>query len=87
MNCYVVMAAPDLKQAVAKAFPAEHFYEASDNVWVVAGEHPTCVDVCTALGIPTRDSGGSRGVVWKFTEYYGYFDRALWDKIANWQKQ
>ena len=83
MNCYVVVADPSLKTKLTQAFPDHH--EVATNVWAVAGKQRTCADVCNALGIKTSAGKGDSGVVCKFNEYYGYFDRALWDKIASWQ--
>ena len=81
LNCYVV-AAEVPEDRVAKAYP-DHHYRVSDRVWVVAGDQATCSDVCTTLGIWPNQS---RGTVFKFQEYYGFYDRALWDKIAIWQR-
>lgn len=85
MNCFVIVS-PDKKfdpSLVTQAF-RDHS-QVSDDVWVVAGEQGTCADVCDKLGIGTPT--GTRGVVVKLDDYYGFFDRALWEKINEWRSR
>ena len=78
MNCYLVVA--DLKQeSVRQAFPEQ--FPVTDSAWVVAGRESTCAEVCEKLGISPEP-----GMVCKIGDYYGYHDRALWDKIKAWQE-
>ena len=65
---------------VAAAFP-DNYELLPGNVWAVGAPQATCVEVCEKLGIG-RD--GKRGVVTKMDDYYGFYDRALWEKANVW---
>lgn len=68
---------------LTKVFP--HFYElVAETVWIVGSPQITCAEVCETLGIG-RD--GKRGVVTKMDDYYGFYDRALWEKANAWGAQ
>ena len=64
---------------------AQHYPPAEDSLWAVAADENTCADVCERLGI--TPSGSGRGVVSKIEEYYGFYDRALWEKLNAWRAQ
>ena len=84
MNCFIAILPPDSSYElnnVAESFPMHHEV-LSDRVWAVAGHQTTCAEVCKELGIGEK---GVPGVVIKMDEYYGFFDRALWDHINNWR--
>lgn len=66
------------------SFP-QHFPLAEDSLWAVAADENTCVDVCERLGITSI--GGGPGVVSKIEDYYGFYDRALWEKLNAWKAQ
>lgn len=83
MKRYVVVVPPSGVDStmLAERFP-NHYEVVSDTVWVVAGERDTCADVCELLGI--GPGGGKTGVVVRMDDYYGFFDRALWEKANEW---
>ncbi len=86
MNCYLIVSqiTPD---EIKSAF-SEHM-QVMPNVWVVAGRQSTCAEVCEVLGIaPPSDHtpSGNTGLVLALGQYYGYFDRALWEKVEAWQR-
>ncbi len=81
MNCFLVVSESLDTHTVQQAFPS-HCYDIEADAWVVAGPQATCADICQVLGV---GPGGKRGVVAKMDEYYGFFDRALWDKIVEWR--
>ena len=68
---------------VTKVFP-ENYELLPGNVWAVGAPQATCAEVCEKLGIG-RD--GKRGVVTKMDDYYGFYDRALWEKANAWGAQ
>ena len=70
-------------QFVSATFPNHHEVLAG-NVWVVGARQATCAEVCEALGI---GQGGKRGVVTKMDDYYGFYDRAVWEKASAWAAQ
>ena len=85
MNSYLIVLpprSPVTREAVTRAFPDK--YEAvADAVWAVASEKRTCADVCDEIGID--GTSGNTGMVVKIDQYYGVFDRALWDNIEEWR--
>ena len=83
MKRYVVVSPPSDgfdPELIAAKFP-DRYEVLPGSVWVVAGRQGTCVEVCEVLGI---GSGGSSGVVTKMDDYYGFYDRALWEKANEW---
>ena len=80
MNNYLVFV-PEGNGKVEQAFPQAH-YQIGDDLWAINSDLPTCVDVCEHLGI----EDGQRMVVVPMTEYYGRFDRALWQRHDSWSK-
>lgn len=82
MNCFLVIAPTDsrVQPLVAKEFP-RNYTVIPDRVWVVAGSQATCSEVSKALEVEE----GNPAVVTKLGEYYGYFDRALWQNIEQWR--
>ena len=81
MNLYLVFM-PGGGEKVQATFPDRN-YEFTKSLWAVAGKEATCADVCSALGI----ARGSRGIVSTVSEYYGHFDRALWQKLSAWSSE
>lgn len=84
MNCFVVIAPEHAKlhSAVQENFP-EHHYEISPGVWAVAARNKVPSDICETLNI---GDGGVAGVVFSLSEYNGYFQSSLWEKINLWEK-
>ena len=81
MNLYLIFM-PGGGEKVQTTFPDRNF-EITKCLWAAAGKEDTCADVCSALGI----TQGSRGVVSTMSEYYGYFDHALWQKLSAWSSE
>lgn len=80
MNSYLVFMR-EANGTVGREFPEAH-YQIGDDLWAIGTDLPTCVDVCERLGI----EGGQSMVVVPMTEYYGRFDRALWQRLDSWSK-
>ncbi len=88
MNCFLVISG-DIDEEHApwdSDGPFEGAYRIRDGVWAVAGPFETCTDVCLALGMDP-DLDGNEGVVVKIGEYFGLFNRTLWDKLATWRSK
>ena len=87
MNRFVVVLPPDSNitaKSVSGHFPNNHPV-IPDRVWVVAGQQRTCADVCEALGIGETEE--SDGLVVKIHEYYGFTDKALWERLGEWKSE
>lgn len=78
MHNYLVFM-PEGEGKIEKKFPRAH-YQLTDGLWAIGSPLSTCADVCEELGMES----GSSGVVVSMHEYYGHFDRALWQKLAAW---
>ena len=82
MNCFVVISPGGLSaSAVTDAFP-DSYSVVEDTAWVIAGSQRTCSEVCETLGVGQE---GPEIVVVKMDDYYGFFDRALWEKVNDWR--
>ena len=77
MNTYLIFM-PNGAEHVEQEFPLHHTIE-SDTLWAIGTDLLTCADVWEKFE-PTDASG----VVVKFDEFYGLWNRALWDKIEAW---
>ena len=77
MNSHVVFM-PDDNGKVQQEFPDAH-HRIGDDLWAIGSDLRTCVDVCERLGIET----GQNMVVVPVSEYYGRFDRALWQRLDS----
>ena len=80
MNAYLVFM-PEGDSQVREVFGENH-YRLASGLWVGASDISTSVDVCDRLGI---EQGHSMVVV-PIGEYYGRFDRALWQRLDSWMK-
>lgn len=80
MNSYLVFM-PGGDEKVGQEFPDAH-YRISDDLWAIGSDLPTCVEVCERLGV----EDGRRMVVVPMSEYYGRFDRALWQLLDSWNR-
>lgn len=85
MKRYVVIVpAGEVNAAdVTETFP-DNYELLPGKVWAVGAPQATCVEVCELLGIGL---GGKPGVVTKMDDYYGFYDRALWEKANAWGAQ
>ncbi len=85
MHCYLVVFGrndADASGTISRAFPLHNFPILSGKAWVVASEHPTCGDICEAVGMVP--GGLHSGVVSRMDEYNGFFAQTLWEKINVW---
>lgn len=80
MQNYLVFM-PGGEHKVEVRFPDSHHRIAND-LWAVGSPLTTCAEVCTALGVDEPNTM----VVVPMTDYYGRFDRALWQKLESWSK-
>ena len=71
---------PNGTQAVEDNFPLRHTIT-DHTLWAVGSDLLTCADVAQRLFMGVD---GNYGVVVKIDEYYGAYDRALWDKLQAW---
>ena len=78
MQSYLVFM-PGGEKAVAQHFPDAH-YQIADNLWAVGSPLETCVDVYRALGADDQNTM----VVVRINEFYGRFDKGLWQKLDSW---
>ena len=88
MKVFIVAFAPsvqDSKKVIQEKFNEFHFEILENFIWAVGVPKRTTTgaDVCSTLGI--NSEGDRAGVVWPLTNYYGYFDQALWQKLDAWQ--
>ena len=92
LNLYLVTCPSALGAGVSagkvrEVFPDHHHELVPDQVWAVAGPQATCVDVCVALGLGGFEPDSQRtGVVVRMSEYNGYADRGLWERLRVWQE-
>lgn len=87
MNCYLVALPPDSavrEASIREKFPERHV-PIQEGVWVVAGSQPTCADVCKTLGIGPK--GDAIGIVIKMSEYNGFAQRTLWERLNLWEDE
>ena len=91
MNCYLVVwpAKNGDVSVVTSTFP-EHHPVLEGRVYMVAAKQKTCAEVCDAIGIGNGAEIGNgakkSGLVTKVNDYYGLFDRALWEKMDAWRE-
>ena len=81
MNNYLVFM-PGGEDKVETEFP-RRYPLAAGSLWAVGSDELTCADVCARLGI----GSGESGVVYRIDDYYGHYDRALWQKLAAWIRE
>lgn len=85
---YIPSSGETARDVLVREFPDR--YELQPNsLWVVSTPLPTSAAVCEALGLtskrPTSAPARSSGIVVKFDEYYGLYDRGLWQAVDSWQ--
>ena len=79
MNRYLILV-PGGDDFVPGLYPNNYRLKGID-AWVVGSEESTCADVWERLMVPPP--GG--WVVISIGQYYGRYDRALWDKLTAWR--
>ena len=80
MSNYLVFM-PEDNERVEHEFPHAN-YRIESGLWAIRSDLPTCAEVCERLGI----EDGNTMVVVPMNEYYGRFDRALWQRLDSWSK-
>ena len=85
MNCYLVVwpAKNGDASVITSTFP-DHHAILGGSVYMVAAKQRTCAEVCDAIGI--GNGAQKNGLVTKVNDYYGLFDRALWEKMDAWRQ-
>ncbi len=78
MRTYLVFMPAD-EGRVEKEFSDANF-KMGDGLWAIGTEILTAADVCERLGM----NEDSEIVVVPIRDYYGRFDRALWQKLEAW---
>ena len=89
MNCYLIALPPDSVvggDSIQKNFSERHVL-VQEGVWIVAGSQPTCADVCRALGIGSKGRADAIGIVLKMSEYNGFAERTLWERLNVWGEE
>ena len=72
-------------ETIQRVFPDNHHELVAGSVWAVAGQFATCADVCKAIGLGSfAEESELTGVVVRLTDYDGYSDRALWERLRTW---
>ena len=80
MRSYLVFMTPGLATREAqKKFETIH-YQFSDSLFAVGSSAQTPAELSERLGI----GESCPGVVVAMDQYYGHFDRALWQKLEAW---
>ena len=88
MNIYIVISPSDngMAEAIGQLYGSAHSHQiVSGTAWAVADKTGSCPEVCEKLGILANGKPGLSGVVVKADLYYGVYDPALWQRIAQWQ--
>ena len=75
---------PGGKEELEEQFPRA-CYRLTDGLWAVGSPFRTPTEVCEQLGVNEGD--GRTMVVVSMEEYYGRYDRALWQKLNAWSAQ
>jgi len=83
MNCYLVVLEEDDDALLSRTFGADCVMRIRVGCWAVASGDRTCADVSERLGM--NDETGRSGMVSRIGEYFGYYNRALWDRIEAWK--
>ena len=83
MHRYIVISDKITDDDLADVFPDTYSFR-ENHVWGVASKLPTSMDVSKALKFNDDDSPRS-GVVLKVGEYYGRYDKGLWQKLDAWK--
>ena len=83
MNSYLISAESIGAEKLKALFQPENVFQVNPSgVWAVGTNLPTASDVSNAVGI----GDGVRGVVFKISEFYGWHDEALWQKLNAWRQ-
>ncbi len=84
MHRYVVISSELDDAAMQQAF-SDVYPLREENAWVVATAMATSADVSNSLDFHAKE-GGKSGIVVKIDQYYGCYDKALWQKLDAWKK-
>ena len=83
MHCYVVISEQLDDAEVQRSFP-DVYPLREGNAWMVASAMTTSADVSNSLNFEPKE-GGKSGIVVKVDQYYGCYDKALWQKLDAWK--
>lgn len=87
MRCFFVFTRQDsgLREETVKEKFSKHYVISPGSVWVVAAsDHAaTTKDVCDTLGVGSENE--ITALVIELSRFNGYFDRALWESLKNWE--
>ena len=78
MHCYLIVGTTIETADVREKFP--NCYEVRSGVWAVASELETSAQVSDLMGFLKPQTG----IVFKITQFYGYYDKALWESLNAW---
>jgi len=61
----------------------DYSFQVTDQVWVIADDNAkTTFDICEKFGF--NDKRKQSGAVFDVTNYQGFFNKALWEKLNTW---
>ena len=78
MNIYLIVGTATEDSHVRSIF--SDCYSVRSGVWAVATELETCAEVSSAMGFDKNNTG----IAFRLSEYYGVYDKALWQLIEAW---
>lgn len=89
MKSYVVVTAGNsgITESVLESVFQERRYPIREQVWAVAGEHETAESVYEALATEVPESDLGSVVIVNVDDYYGLFDKALWNRLWAWNRE
>ena len=86
MHRYVVISAKVETDELQRLFP-ETYPLKEGNAWMIGTSMNTSADVSKSLGFTSQEGDKARsGIVVKVDEYYGFYDKSLWQKLDAWKK-
>ena len=81
MNCYLAVATNLVTDDVVAIY--SDALKVCDGAWVFPAADETCAEVAERLGM--NNTRHTIGIVVSVDDYYGYYNKALWDKISAWK--
>ena len=85
MDCYLLVFDTEKLDTSLVTDAFENSYQFSARCWFVAPPEPTtCSDIIDELGL-AESALGTHCVVVKLTDYNGWAEQALWEKLSLWE--
>lgn len=81
MQNYIVFM-PGGDRRIEQQFPSAH-YRIAEGLWAVGSDLMTSSEVCRTLGVDEPQTM----VVVPMSDYYGRYDRALWQQLESWSRR